>query len=627
MTVTAVLTLSLWLVAGVSVTVGSLVVLRSAHATVFEALALAFFAGVNVPPLIAQWVWFVPMGALEHLSVAAFVCILGSALVLRRYGGWRNSVPDAVSTRSILEFSAVGLAAGAVAAYSAFVALLKPVDGWDALMYHGPTTVKLITARSMYGWNLNSSYGFYPNLTAFMATPVAAATKSTRWMDAVQVVPWLALFLCAWAWAGRGRPKVFAGTVILMAATAPAIFTQLRSLAVDVVYAGGVLVLVFGAALWAQRRTRVYAVWAALGLMVAVASKPSGAVLAAALFVALVVAFAIRRRRWLYRAAALVAGAAFLGAPLYLRNLTEFSNPIYPVSMESPVRLRGAFPADMFLKGSAPTFGDQPAVVGFFRNLWEGIVHPPTYYTWDMREGGFGSTTLWIACIAAAGLVVLLVLRRFSRPSVSTMVLIAGTLVVLAVQPMSWYPRYSFAPYVMIAIAVALVADRGLATQRLAWPMAFVLLGLIAHQLDMTEARFAAGLGVVERTRVIWPGYGDTFGADTNFGYSLSTLASAPCGSLVVVEANDDQRGRFSTYSLALWGDHLCNSVKFVHANGADFIRALSDTLPLTDFVVVDMADLPAVEQLAAEEGLTASVVGNPMALSDGVQAVVQLTP
>ena len=597
----------------------SLSVLLSMGATALESIALAAFVAVYVPALLAEWAWFVPLGALKHVILASFLCVgLGVAVLVNQ----RPARPSftSVSPRSAVGLATIGIPMLTCAFYSAFMAVLKPVDEWDALTYHGPTVVKLVTERTMFGWDIGSSYGYYTNLTAFMAAPIAATTHSTRWMDAVQVAPWVVLVLTAWAWAGRGRVRVLAGAIVLVAATAPPIWTQLRSLAVDVTYGCALFVSAYCVSLWIQRRRPVYVWLGVIALGSATAAKPTGAILLAFLVVGAVVSTAIWRQRSL-RAVGLLSISGLIGSPLYARNLIEFGNPVYPIEVTFPIQLDGRFSAEMFLNGNNPRFGDWPRVLDFFRNLWEGIAQPPNVYTWDLREGGYDRTTLTL--LAVAVVVPFLAVRgaRVGGLKLYGLVPVLLAIALLIAQPTSWYPRYTIASFVMLATAVALFVTRRELRPWVSFLTALAVLLGGYLQVAHTESRFVAGFHNTDVQRRLWPGFGDTFAASGTYGDSLSLLMTKPCGTKVFVQANDDQRGRLSTFSLGLWGNQMCNEVRFLHGLEASTSNIATLVHP-GDFIVVAENDVDELRRSVEARNLRMSVVGGPIALLDLAQVV-----
>jgi hypothetical protein len=556
-------------------------------------------------------------------------CCAGAAFVYLRHRPPERLLPPTFATRDVFEVVAVSALIAGVALYSGMVAILKPVDEWDALMYHGPTVVKLVTTRSLFGWDLGSSFGFYPNLTAFMGAPIVAATQSTRFLDAVQIIPWISMVFVGWSWAGRGRPRLLPGVIVVFAATAPPIFTQLRSLAVDVTYASGLLAAMYCTDLWWSRRRSVYLAVGMICLAAAIATKPAGAILVAWSALLLLIVTAIRRKRHWVEATTTTVAAAALGAPIYLRNLLEFRNPAYPVLVDAgPIHLPGVFKAKDFYEGSAPPFGRLPPVVSFIRNLAEGVIRPPDFYTWDMRAGGYWLWPLWLAGLGVAGASAVLIRgRRVPKLGSTGLVVVVLFLVILITQPQSWHPRFTMAVFLLIAVAVSRVASVGLTHNRSAL-FASALLGIVGMlQLRHVEHHFVSGFGVVDSARQTYPGFGDTFGAGQTYGPGFAAVASAPCGTHVLVDANDRQAGRFSTFSLALWGDALCNEVTFVDQGTRSISEAFADQLAGSDLVVVDENEAAPVEALAQTLHLDAQQVAGPLELSGTTQVILQLRP
>lgn len=624
--VACVVTLLVW--AGAAIVVGLAAVAATRSALLpFERAVLGLLAALFVPVALSTWAWFLPLGRYGGILAGALLSAALGAAVLRTHGPVpRAPRPD---RRTLLEGLPVVGFVLAIGAVSTYAAAIKPVDEWDALMYHGPTAANLLSHGSLFGWDAPVPYVFYPSLGAIASAMGATVTHSSNVLDMVQVPFVVLLALVAWAWAGSGRVRLLPGAIVCGVVVNPAVYGQLRALMIDVVYSTAVVAGFWLTWLWLVRgRPRVLLVLAGFSIGCAAGSKPSGLVLSLAWTAIVGLLVLVRREPGVVRTGLALAGAVGSGgAAFYVRNLLEFHNPVFPVQVELPFKtLYGTVDWSSFYN-DFPEFRDTPRGAQFFQNLWYSATDPPYGMTHDVRVGGFGRSVLVYVALALVGLVVAAVVA-LGRSSTSTSTpgprrlrAVAAPLVFtcayVLLQPQSWYPRYSIPAYTTLAVAIALLLEPLVRYARASAALGLVLLGswgLVARDVESRLWHGIARLHHYEDERPFWD---DTVtGQSTAFENSYDWMRGVPCGTDVAVEYSPDQQGLFSTFSLGLFGNGLCNDVHTIEwpdgpyaPDGSDQ-PALADSVAHDRYIVVRAEREPVVRALAEAQGATATVVG-----------------
>jgi hypothetical protein len=282
----------------------------------------------------------------------------------------------------------------------------------------------------------------------------------------------------------------------------------------------------------------------AMGL--AVGTKASMAIPAAAIWLAIVIGRLVVRRRPAAEGpagrppislrvrsaarAAVVAGVptAVFGGTWYLKDLVVFGNPIWPFRV-------GPFPGlgDFSMITQTPRgLAGLPGIVAILRS-WTADPGVTTY-PYDTRIGGFG--VAWVVLIVLAGIGLVLA-DRAVRPYVA--VVLGAMVLTLVTMPMGWWPRLT------LDLVVVVVALAAVALSRLPRPAATAAVGLVVV-LSLWSAGIAAfrsNLGVAGGGAPPGPlrlagimAAGNPLRTDLGLWATCATVDRLPDGSRVVAD-------------------------------------------------------------------------------------------
>lgn len=389
------------------------------------------------------------------------------------------------------------------------IAALEGEPSIDGQLYHGPVLANIVETGSLWGWLATNQYVFYTDLTMAGGVNLATFAGDARFDNAIQV-PHLLLLVFTIAWAlGRRFTSTFArvaiGTLIV---ASPVIWLQPRILYVDLAYGTAVAVVILMIALVREFRA-LDIVIAGIALSAVFATKPTGILTGLILLVALVAVVAFRRRgtgSYLSTIGFIAAGlgpALVMGTSFYVRNLVQFSNPVYPIAAKyGPINFPGIIDLSIFASGERGNgFVDPARWISYAASIGSGVVNGVTKLDYDPRAGGYGHVPLVIAVIVVALLVMQVVQRRRSNGSGSPIlahwkpqvVMIALAAVILLVQPATFDTRYVIGPTVALLTALLLVDVFPVATgiQVVAGVLAIAFAG---GQIIWTERHMFPGL-------------------------------------------------------------------------------------------------------------------------------------
>jgi hypothetical protein len=590
---------------------------RRLGATRMEAAVAAYAAALLGPTLCTVWFWMLPLGRVAGPVLGALTSGAVSTVALRRWGwSWCDL---AVRRRTALFGAPVLLVTAWLLGTSVLAALDKPVDEWDSLMYHGPAAANALAHGSLFGWHSPVGWVYYPDLAAIQGAVTAVVVGSTDLLDAVQVPFAGLLVLVMWAWASDGRTRILPGSLAVGVIALPVVFPQLRAMSIDVVFASTGLFGLWCLALWWKRgRAAGYLAAGAAGLGAMAASKPSGLGLLVIALGLLGLWLVVRRPAGAVRTAAVAAAAVWVGAaPFYLRNLIEFGNPLYPISVGAgPITLPGLVGVDAF-RVDNPAFADTPGPLQFFQSLWMSMTDPPNGITHDVRAGGFGRPVVVFALAALLALLFVAIAPVRRRLVAGVLPILVPAVAFLLVQPQSWYPRYSILPFALLVVAAALVLGRALRPLAVVLPLSVGLLiawPLVAADSDRRMWHGRDNLARLAAESPAWNTGVDGYASAYHDAYRF--LDGAPCGTRITVVANHEHNGLYSQFNLPLWGEGLCNDVRVIRLEpGRDLTAAavqaeLRRALETADYVVVPQEADALVARLAPSRNRTVARVG-----------------
>jgi hypothetical protein len=381
---------------------------------------------------------------------------------------------------------AFGLAATVLAT---LLATLLPVGAYDALGYRLPAIAQWLDAGAVVwvGGDDQLRNG-YPLGLEVIGSVLFRALDSAAAVDAVAS---LFLFAAAAALFGFVRSLRGAAAGLLAAGLfllAPMHLLNAPSGYADAAFAGALVVMLIACVRLARGDAgATYDLGITLALVIAL--KPHGFAFAAVALIGLLVAHA-RTLRSLARALPRIAVLLAPGLFFALRNVVHTGNPLYPVEVKAfgRVWLRGESSLDGILTPDFNVPRELAALPALLRPLWVWLQPHGPARSYDDRLAGLGYAFVLVALPALVWLV-----ARCLRGTLadaerrSLLLLLACTLVCFALQPLSFWPRFSSWMWGAGAVASALLVAE-LAARR---PPAALAISALLLLLTVPEGAYA----------------------------------------------------------------------------------------------------------------------------------------
>jgi hypothetical protein len=354
------------------------------------------------------------------------------------------------------------------------IAYALPPYGYDSLAYHLPTVALWLQHGHIGTAYLHIYSASFPSNVELLFTWVALFLKNDLWIGTVQIP--LALMGAAATVgfariAGVRRPAaIAAGALFLLS---PIVLTQASSNYVDL--GVGALFLVgiyfvlraFPPAAWGSGSDRA---WSPIHLVLggcaaglAVGAKPVGPLLGLVTLVCLAIGMVVSRRRFDLGAPRPVAYALLLLAPIvllgsfwYVRDLVEFSNPVYPGSVK--VLGHTLFDGPGITLSRLPTGSGPSAIV----HSWGYDLTRVSNHSsgrWDRAdefEGGMGLA--WL--LLGLPLLIPFVIGAWRRNRMLFWTFLVPLGLLFAIQPYKWWTRFTIFLLAPGLVAIAAFVDR-----------------------------------------------------------------------------------------------------------------------------------------------------------------------
>lgn len=569
----------------------------------------ALLASLVVPASFTSWLLLasVPLWICKTISI---LLLLFASVVWLRVPGQRWS-PAVWTSRSWWLVLPVVI----LTALTAVGAALKPEGSIDGLLYHGPQLANLLVKESLFGWESANEYVYYPGLQMVLLSLWMDALGPIVGEDVVQA-PYVALAVLA-LYVASSQTSSYRLTRMWLSAlvvASPVAWMQARILYVDVAAAALMVTAVVLTVFAIRARTSFAIVIGALAGGAALATKPSGLALGAVVIGYILVAGLVLRSR-LVLLVPLVAAMA--GLPFFLRNMIAFGNPIFPVGLKrGPVQLPGILDESLFYSASAsggildPSRLEQAA-----RDVLIGVLRGPGRWLYDPREGGFAQVPLAVLLVVAGVVLTALVIslyrakcscrflppgsRHREMPSAFKMWCrpdwVAGSVLVVALlgvalQPNAADSRYLLAQVWLIAgVVISIVSlvpdftwvDRFWATVTAAavvllifWMESVMLFGIKESIVLRYGPSFLGDSAALASYNT------GVTGTAVAYGDNFLWLGGEPCAAVIAESGGgltpagmSGMDGVLTTFQYPLWGDQLCNEVRFYSVTDADAAR------------------------------------------------------
>ncbi len=456
------------------------------------------------------------------------------------------------------------------------IAYALPPYGYDSLAYHLPTVAGWLQYEHIGTAHLHIYSASFPANVELLFTWVALFLKNDLWIGTVQIP--LALMGAAAVvgfarFAGVRRPAaVAAGALFLLS---PIVLTQSSSNYVDLGVAALFLVGVyfvlraFPPAAWGSETERAWSpthlVLAGLAAGLAVGAKPVGPLLGLVSLLCLVVGLVVGRRRFglgaerpIVYVLLLLVPMVCLGSFWYVRDLVEFSNPVYPGSVKLLGQTLFDGPGITLLR--LPTGSGPSAIVhSWGYDLTRVFNHSSG--RWDRAdeyEGGMG--LVWL--VLGLPLLIPFVIGAWKRNRMLFWTFLVPLGVLFAIQPYRWWTRFTIFLLAPALVAIVVFVDR-IRSRGLRIAVQSVALGCVAFSLWFSSSHFV--------------GWGHTYDAGQVVRTATKPVSQRTLGRLFLPELRwvdgVPSRARIAVYQYfsthtdefppfyALWGRHFKHRV------------------------------------------------------------------
>jgi hypothetical protein len=452
------------------------------------------------------------------------------------------------------------------------IAYALPPYGYDTLAYHLPTVADWLQYEHIGTAHLHIYSASFPANVELLFTWEALFLKNDVWIGTAQI-PLAVMGATAVAGfarlAGVRRPAaVAAGALFLLS---PIVLTQASSNYVDL--GVGALFLVgiyfvlrsFPPAAWGAESERAwsptYLVLAGCAAGLAAGAKPVGPLLGFVSLLCLVIGMVVGRRRFGLGADHPIAYVLLLLVPMllldsfwYVRDLVEFSNPVYPGS----VKLFGwtVFDGPGITLTRLPTGSGPSAIVhSWGYDLTRVFNHSSG--RWDRAdefEGGMG--LVWL--LLGLPLLIPFVIGAWKRNRMLFWTFLVPLGVLFAIQPYRWWTRFTIFLLAPALVAIVSFVDRS-GSRGLRIAVQSLALACVAFSLWFSSSHFV--------------GWGHTYDAGQVVSIAQKPTSQRTLGRLFLPELrwvdSVEPRARIAVYErfnthtdefppfYALWGRHF----------------------------------------------------------------------
>jgi hypothetical protein len=463
---------------------------------------LAVFAGVTSLLALVQLFTVtlgaarVPFGreaALAVLAVATVLSILFATRFLpeRHHPAQSPPAPPRALSDRLLGFLA-GLVAFAAVVWAAWVwtelwilASLRPPYDWDGLYYHLPAIHDWAAAGRVMFIDYTPDVPFvnFPmgvELTTFFTYFLLG---TSRLVNACNLWYWpmafLAIAVIARRLGARGPWPLVAGALIV---GAPVFVCQSVSCYIDPGFAAAVMAAIAAACVFVfetGRPGRWSPVLLGMAAGLALGSKGTGLPFAVVVVVVAVAGSVWARgglgrwRAWLPRAGVVVLFVFLVGGYWYARNGLNTGNPVYPIQVKFGEKvLADGWDHNIFNEANLPPWLERyPRPLRMFVS-WTQPDAPVSGYA---PVGGMGYIWLFGAVPALLYLWLLAARRRYPGPAREFVFVTVLALCLFAVQPASWWSRFTVWMHALGLPCIAVAAHHAASSWRRSWWHALIL--------------------------------------------------------------------------------------------------------------------------------------------------------
>lgn len=466
-------------------------------------------------------------GVVLLTSAAIAAAVFGLTFRLKprvQLGSMRFSASSLWRTARAHPWVALVVATAALALlWRIVIAYALPPYAYDSLGYHLPTVAGWLQYDRIGTEHLHIYQVSFPANVELLATWVALFLHSDVWIGTVQiplaVVGAAAVVGMARVARIRWPAAVAAGALFVLS---PIVLTQSSTNYVDLgvaaLFLAGIYFILraFPPAAWgteadrehppdAGRWSRPYLVLAGCAVGLAAGAKPIGPLLGFVALLSLVAGLAVSRRRlgmaWgrpMVAVVLVLVPMLLFGSFWYVRDVVEFSNPLYPAKLEvagvtlfdgTVTHLPSRLPTGSGLSAIVHSWGhDLTRLRQHGRGKWDRV---------DEFEGGMGLVWLFLGL----PLLIPLVVSSWKRNQMLFWTFLVPLGVLFAIQPYKWWSRFTIFLLAPALVGIALFIDRS-GSRRLRIAVQSVALVFVATSLWLSSTHMV-GWGHVYGVRKI----------------------------------------------------------------------------------------------------------------------------
>ena len=485
---------------------------------------------------------------------------------------------------SILKFAKIHFISTAVLivllVFHFAINILKPVVDIDGQLYHGPVLAQILTSGSLWNWKLPTQYMAYTDLTMAGNVNLSTLFGTSILVDAAQV-PYLLLLTISLIWILHKRfNSYFISTSLsVLIVSSPVIWLQPRILYVDLAYGAVIAVAIFLFSTISLPKGIDFLIFGIITAGV-FGTKPAGLVAGSILILLFISKIFIRSTTFGLRNALLSSLALFftasLGLVFYIRNLVEYGNPIYPVSLRlGEIKLPGLVSVETVAQDSTSKgFFDFSRIVSYFESITVGASSGIEKLDYDPRVGGFGHIPLIV--ISICGLILLIQLITLLKFKIRNdkitnlfriqILALSTSLLLIFFQPSAGDSRYVIGQTSVILSSILLTTFGVQVPKIVINIIAISSLMISTAQVRWTETNMYPGINFLNQSEQITNALSRKISIK-DLNSTVAEFNSDNCQNIALETNGGVNSGgmaggaRFATLSYPLYGSKLCNTV------------------------------------------------------------------
>lgn len=443
-----------------------------------------------------------------------------------------------------------------------FIGLIFPVIDWDGNSYHMTFIGNVMQNQHFLDVPTSRTWlTGYPKGGEFMQMWSVIITKNDFAADLAQM-PFLVLGIYSLYQIGvaLGASKRNARFCALLFLFLPTVANQLKTTYVDVMLSS--LFFASLAMLIRKKLTTLDFVLVGVIFSLLISIKPTGL-----LFVAVVLPLLFWNlhknkvgQKWVsnyVKPLLVIAGPTAFGLYWYVKNLVEYDTPIYPFGVK--VFGKSIFPGQTFQEFAANAVQSTSLPDGYLHRIWFVWTEQNDWfgclYNYDTNYAGLGP--IWFVLLLPATIAAAYI--AFKKKMVLFGAIYAATLVLFAIYPSNYYPRYTMFVAVVGIVGLAIVLTYTRRSTSTFTKVMGILFALFVVSTTFTMCNFAP-LTIKDQMKSLASGSerGEIYRANLGKAYVFIEDRLLP-GDVIVYDSNP-------WFIYPLWKSDFSNKVLYIPA-------------------------------------------------------------